>query len=349
MLPAVLVIPGSIETRTGGYGYAREMLKHLPFHGVAAEHVELPSHGQGDCGINVRHWEEAVSKIDRKAAIIVDGLIYGVLPAAMIRRVKRNFVALVHHPLCLETGIGTDEATTLFQSERAALEQAWKVIVSSRTTASVLENLFRVPPRKIAIAPPGTLPAKRARGSSRDVAQIISVGSIIPRKGFDTLVEALSMIRGDNWNCSIVGDRSRDRRCSEALQALIHRRGLSERIKLVGVLSEAELEPLYDEADMFVLPSRYEGFGMVYAEALARGLPVIGTDEGAIPEVVPPEAGILVPKDCANSLAVAVRQLVIDRAARLKLSEGAWSAGQNLPRWKDSMRIVAEVLKSCPS
>ena len=121
---------------------------------------------------------------------------------------------------------------------------------------------------------------------------------MVPRKGYDLLVEALAGLIDLPWTLTIVGDCGRDPATAARLKADIARHRLAPRVTHRRMRCRIErLAELYASSDLFVLPSRHEGFGMAYAEAIAYGLPVIGTTAGAIPETVPAQAGVLVPPD----------------------------------------------------
>jgi glycosyltransferase involved in cell wall biosynthesis len=120
---------------------------------------------------------------------------------------------------------------------------------------------------------------------------------------------------------------------------------LTDRIAVLGAISSEHLASLYDTADLFVLASYFEGYGMAYAEALAHGLPVIGTTAGATPETVPDEARMLVTAGDPAALAEAVRRAVADTDLRLRLSQGALAAARRLPTWPQSGAIFAGALE----
>ena len=172
-----------------------------------------------------------------------------------------------------------------------------RVIATSPTTARTLAADYGVPAERITVAPPGTdRPARRASGNSRgDPVALLAVGAVVPRKGYDLLIEALAGLIDLPWTLTIVGDCGRDRPTAARLKADIARHRLAPRVTIEGAVPDARLAELYAASDLFVLPSRHEGFGMAYAEAIAYGLPVIGTTAGAIPETVPAQAGVLVP------------------------------------------------------
>src|SRR5262249_40494750 len=182
---------------------------------------------------------------------------------------------------------------------------------------------YAVPAERIFIAPPGSDPVAPAQGSADGVVRLLSVGAIVPRKGFDVLVAALGTLAEFPWRLPIVGDRTRNRHAAAALDADIARHRFSDRVTVLGEVPPHQLAKLYAAADVFVLASRFEGYGMAYAEAIATGLPVIGTNAGAIPETVPPGAGILVRPDDASALAEAVRRIIADPDERLRLGSAA--------------------------
>ena len=146
------------------------------------------------------------------------------------------------------------------------------------------------------------------------------------------------------WRLTIVGDCARDAACAAALKADIARLKLGDRIELKGAVDARELSGFYADADVFVLPSRHEGFGMAFAEALAHGLPVIGTTAGAIPDTVPAGAGVLVPPDDRPALAAALRRLIEQPDERVRLSAGARAAVHALPTWRSSAELFSRAI-----
>jgi glycosyltransferase involved in cell wall biosynthesis len=173
---------------------------------------------------------------------------------------------------------------------------------------------------------------------------LLTVGSIVPRKGYDVLAEALATLIDLPWHLTIVGE-DRDEGTAARLKADIARFGLGPRVTLAGAVTAERLTEFYLASDLFVLPSRYEGFGMAYAEAIAHGLPVIGTTAGAIPDTVPTAAGVLVPPGDAVALAAALRRLIEDSAAREHLAAGARSAAAGLPTWRGSAELFSQAIE----
>jgi glycosyltransferase involved in cell wall biosynthesis len=338
-------IPGDPATLTGGYAYDRRIIGELQRRGWT---VDLAGLGEGFPWPDATQHAAATMQLRALPGdwpVVIDGLAFGVLPeAARALAARRSVVALVHHPLALEGGLTDDEVTRLAASERVALAAATRVIATSRTTADLLRRDYAVPAERIDVVVPGTDRQPFTSGGDGAVVQFLSVAAIGERKGFETLVEALAPLKGLSWHLTIAGDRQRDPTTVARLDAAIARHGLQQRIACIGAVPPERLGPLYQGADLFVLASVYEGYGMAFAEALACGLPVIGTTGGAIPEVVPPSAGRLVPPADVAALTEALRALIGDRALRQRLAAGAREAARALPSWEASGVRFAEIL-----
>jgi len=234
----------------------------------------------------------------------------------------------------------------LLASERAALAAVQGVVVTSPSTARMVASDYPVPAERITIAKPGSDPAPLAHGSRDGVVQLLSVGAIVPRKGFDVLIAALATLIDLPWRLTIAGDRTRDPTASARLDADIAIHALGNRIAAPGAVSSQRLATLYAEADVFVLASRFEGYGMAYAEAVAHGLPVIGTVAGAIPDTVPPDTGLLVTPGDVTALAEALRRVIGDDSLRRRLAGAARAAAPQLPTWRQSAEIFAHALEA---
>jgi glycosyltransferase involved in cell wall biosynthesis len=281
------------------------------------------------------------------SAIIIDGLAFGVLPdiASEISR-DHALIALVHHPLAFESGLSQAQAEQFRLSERAALASARHVIVTSATTARLLTAEYGVAADRITVACPGTDTVPPARGSSDGVIRLLSVGAIVPRKGYDVLIAALAMLKDLRWHLAIVGDRSRDPETAARLDADIRRFGLGDRISVLGAVSSERLAELYLEANLFTLASRYEGYGMAFSEAVAHGLPIVGTDAGAIANTVPRGAGLLVPPGDPDALATALCRAIENLEERRRMAAASREAARKLPTWQDSAKVFAAAIEA---
>jgi glycosyltransferase involved in cell wall biosynthesis len=238
-----------------------------------------------------------------------------------------------------------NERMALRESERAALASVSHVIVTSPATRRILVAEYGVPEDTITVALPGieragTAPARKRAGDS---INLLAVGAVVRRKGYDVLIEAVDRLAGLNWQLVIAGDCKRDRATVGELVALIARKRLERRVVLAGSVSDRELAELYRDAHVFVLASRFEGYGMAYAEAVAHGLPIIGTRTGAIPETVPPGAGILVPPDDAAALGTALRSMISYGWLRERCAGVARAAP--MPTWDAAAQAFLDVFQ----
>jgi len=350
--PLVFAIPGTLETATGGYVYDRRVIEGLRARGHAVSVLPL---GEGFPFPDAKTLASAGLALtqaltDRLAdpVLLVDGLALGVLPDAARQAASLGtLAALIHHPLALETGLPEAVARQFRESETEALRHADRIVTTSATTAALLSRDYGVPPEQITIARPGVdpvvLPVRAPRSASGSIS-LLSVGAISPRKGFDLLIGALGGLIHLDWRLTIVGDESRSPETTAALRRQIAALRLEERVLLAGAIPNQALADFYAAADLFVLASRYEGYGMAFQEALAHGLPIIGTSAGAVPEVVPSTAGRLVPPGDAASLRAALSELMLDPVALSGLAAGARAAAATLPRWSDTVDSIEPLL-----
>jgi glycosyltransferase involved in cell wall biosynthesis len=343
MTGIVFAIPGDIPTRTGGYEYDRRVLAGLAERGVEAARCALPPTFPTPSADDIAFVVEAISRHRRAGdVLLIDGLAYGSLPEAAVRALGPRIVALCHHPLSLESGLAPARAAALLESERRALSLAAHVIVTSAHTRALLVRDFGLALEKISVAPPGVDPAPRARGSGAATTLLV-VGAIIPRKAHAALVQALAGLVDLDWRLRIVGSVSHAPDTARALEELIAAKGLAARIEIVGEIGSEELAEVYDRADLFVSASHYEGYGMALAEAMAHGLPIVASAGGAAAETVPEGAALKCRPGDVACLRDALREAIGDRALRIGLAEASWRAGQGLPRWDETARVVARV------
>jgi glycosyltransferase involved in cell wall biosynthesis len=339
-------VPGDLATPTGGYRYDRHIIQELRRIGWQVDVLDvgngfpMPSVVQRATALAI------LSKVPRGCPLVLDGLAFGALPEAGTLRCRTPLVALVHQPLALETGLATAQAHAFRKSERAALAAAARVVVTSEATARILIADYGVLSDRISVVRPGNDRVPPARGSSDAVVRLLSVGSVVPGKGYDLLVAALATIAGLPWRLTIAGDRTRNRGAAAQLDADISTHGLADRIAVLGAVPPERIVELCLGSDVFVLASRFEGYGMALAEAIAHGLPVVSTMVGAIPDTIPAGTGLLVPPNDVAALAQALRRLISDRSERRRLAINARAAATRLPTWQESARLFAGAIKT---
>ena len=341
---AAFVIPGDLSLPTGGYGYDRRILLRLPAYGIDVHHVALPGSFPFPTSDDLSATDDILTALAADQVLLIDGLAYGAMGFDLINRIRQPIVALCHHPLALEAGLDDTKRAQLQLSEHNALARARHVIVTSPMTARILREDFGVSEDRIMVAEPGTDRATRSRGTQFP-PHLLAVGAIVPRKGYDVLIRALAQLVEKPWVLSIVGP-ARDADLVTALETQIADAGLQTRIRLLGARTEAELDEIYVTADIFVMPSLFEGYGMVLGEAMVRGLPIVCTTGGAAAETAPNTAAIKVSPGDAPAFAAAVARLLDDVSLRAAMADAAWSAGLMLPTWDDAAKRIAAVLKA---
>lgn len=362
-----LVVPGALEQRTGGYRYDARMVQELRGRGWQVTVHELPGRyppalADPTSGLTpeVAHLDTLLAGLPDDALVVLDGLAMGGMPdpGPLSRHAGRlRLVSLVHHLLGHETGLSPGRKAELEAREARVLHRCRGILTTSPHTAAVVAALGLAPSR-IRVVLPGTerpgapAPDRRAAAPDRGPVTLLTVGSIVPRKGHDVLVEALARLDGDasgprGWRLEVVGSLDRDPACVAALRRALRSAGLEDRVRLHGERSEDALEAAYRSADLFVLPSHHEGYGMVLAEALARGLPVVSTTAGAIPDTVDPGAlhGVdsdavrLVPPGDSEALARALAAALAsqeDPARRHRARAEALERARRLPTWEET-------------
>jgi glycosyltransferase involved in cell wall biosynthesis len=349
MRSAVLIVPGRLDTHTGGYGYDRRIVGGLRAQGWSVDVREIDGSFPYPSAAARAQAEAVFAAIPAGRAVLVDGLALGALPREAERHSARlRLVALVHHPLARETGLDARTAADFEASERAALASARKVVVTGLATASIV-SAYGVPSSNIVVVEPGTDRSSVARGSGTSSPHMLCVATITPRKGHEILLRALASLETRHWQLTCVGSTDRDPAMSERLRGLVHDLDLDGLVAFAGEATGAALDAHYDAADVFVLATLYEGYGMAVAEALARGLPVVSTATGSIPEIVVGGSGVLVPPGDVEALAGALRTVLNDADARARLAANARRVRNRLPTWDEAATKMAAVLERVAS
>ena len=339
-----LLLPGDLNAATGGTLYDRRIVEGLRGLGWGVSVMCLDPSFPIPTATALTDAAQALANIDDGARVLIDGLALGAMPDQVApHRDRLRLIALVHHPLSLETGLEADLAAALHRSETAALRHVRRVIVTSPSTAKRVLGLG-VAATEIDVIEPGTDPAPLATGSGPGPIRLLCVGTLTPRKGHLLLIDALTGLRDLDWRLTCAGSLERSPDTTVALRRRIDVAGFNGRVRLLGEVPHREMAALYDSADLFVLPSLFEGYGMAYAEALARGLPVLGSRAGAIPDTVPEDAGLLVEPGSTIALAAALEHLMKDADLRARLAAGARRARTRLPTWEDRACRFAEAL-----
>ena len=331
-------IPGDPTTPTGGYIYDARVIEASA---GALNLLRLPGGFPRPTALELSQTRDSLMTA---GPCLIDGLAFGALPVEMVTSLPHSPVVLCHHPLGLETGLNEAESAQLIAGERANLGLAHRVIVTSDATKRTLLDLFGLNDSKVTVAPPGLDRAPPAQGNEPPV--LLTVASLTQRKAHDVLVKALAKVSDLNWRAVWVGPDDRDLMWAAHIRDLAKSEGLAKRIEILGAVDAPTLAKAYLGANIFVLPSRYEGYGMVFDEAMMRALPVIACAAGAAPDVVPQNAGTLVPVDDAAALADAIAEMLADQTKRAQMSAEGRRHALTLPSWNDTWATIKTVLEA---
>ena len=362
--PWHLVVPGPLGQRTGGYLYDARMREELLRRGWDMPLHELPGRFPAADPRARRAMARVLAGLPEGSRVLVDGLALGGLPreaGAQGRRLR--LVALVHHPLADEAGLPPHLESRFALTEREALRHCRGVVVTSSFTAERV-RMLGVPPERIRVVPPGTAPAALVPAPLRAPAfgeedpvsvHLLCVGSLAPRKGQDVLIEAVARIRSQGWSLTLAGSVERDPTFARKVVQRIRELGMDDRIRVAGELDDRELERLYQRTTLLVVPSLYEGYGMVVTEAVVRGIPVLSTDGGALAHTLPDGAGVVVPAGDVDALGRALETLLAHHRARSdqagaarwrNLVAGTRRRSVELPDWSGAASVLGEALRS---
>ncbi|HEY2149682.1 MAG TPA: glycosyltransferase family 4 protein [Vicinamibacterales bacterium] len=347
-MPALtLIVPGRLDTRTGGYGYDRRIVAGLRDRGWGVEVIGLADSFPFPSAEARSEAIRALASVPDGATVLIDGLALGVLPAEVEREAERlRITGLVHHPLAAEAGLDADAIATLERSERRALAAVRSVVVTSAATARSLAA-YGVSADRVTVVEPGTDPAPVAHGGRTSEVALLCVATLTPRKGHELLLGALSSLAQRNWRLTCAGSVDRDPPTVERLRRQLDRSSIADRVEFVGDLDRPALDVCYDAADLFVLATLYEGYGMAVAEALARGVPIVSTATGAIEQLVNgggSPAGVVLPPGDERQFGDALARVIGDADYRARLAEGARRARGRLPTWDAACDRMAAVL-----
>jgi glycosyltransferase involved in cell wall biosynthesis len=336
--PLWAVLPGNIDdpaVPSGGNRYDRIVLNLLD---RAVDEVAISGSWPTPAEPARAKLSRALSDIPDKSDVLVDGLVAcGVPEILKPHRHRLRLIVLVHLPLSDETGLSPGQARDLRARERATLHLAAKVIATSEAAAARISDMHGLSAGTVGVAAPGVAPAAAAVPDEAG-HRLLCVAAVTPRKGQDLLVTALERDLADlRWTCTFAG----------ALVKPVPFGG--DNIRFVGPLQGTALDEAYRNADLFVLPSRAETYGMVVTEALARALPVIATEVGGVPEALglAPDGtrpGLLIPPDDPAALAAALRAWLTEPHLRARLREAAKARRETLPTWDETARRLSEVL-----
>ncbi|MEU6576546.1 glycosyltransferase family 4 protein [Streptomyces sp. NPDC046805] len=350
------VMPGGVDdpaAPSGGNAYDRRVCLDLPGFGwqptryaVAGTWPRPGTPARDELARTLRGLPDG-------SVVLLDGLVACGVPEIVAPEAERlRLAVLVHLPLGDETGLEPSVAADLDARERTVLRAVSAVVATSDWAARRLVSHHGLAPGRVHVAVPGADIAPFAPGTD-GVSHLLCVATVTPRKGQHRLVEALAAVRDLPWSCSCVGGLGQDPEYVAHIRSLIEKYGLTDRLHLTGPRSGAALDASYAAADLMVLTSYVETYGMAVTEALARGIPVLATDVGGLPEALgrAPDGGvpgILVPPEEPAALAAELRGWFGEVDVRRRLKAAARGRRSALDGWATTARSLAGVLQRLP-
>jgi glycosyltransferase involved in cell wall biosynthesis len=345
-----VVVPDGIDDPSrpsGGNTYDRQLCRGLSSRGWAVRERAVPGGWPRPAPASIAALADVVQRIPDDGVVLLDGLVASTAPEVLVTQARRlRMVVLVHMPLGHRPA--TDIAEEVRTREGAVLSAAAAVVTTSAWSRQRLLELYALPADRLHVAEPGVDAAELVTGTPAGGA-LLCVAAVTFDKGHDVLLDALAETLDLSWRCLCVGSLEGDPPFVAALERRARDDGLGDRVDFAGPRVGADLDHSYAAADLVVLASRAETYGMVLTEGLARGLPVIATDVGGLTEALGQGAdgirpGVLVPPGDHVQLGAALRAWLSDAELRERLRRAARERRESLSRWSNTASVIAGVL-----
>ncbi len=340
-----LIIYGSLDTLSGGYLYDRKLVEYLRSQGDSVEIIALPWRNYA-----AHLTDNLTFKLPANLDILIqDELNHSSLIAANQRRHPYPVVSLVHHLRCSE--LRPDWQNAFYRIiEKKYLNSVDGFIFNSRTTQGVVNSLIEKPkPGIIAYPPTDRFGTQLSEDEISERAQkgdlhILFLGNVMYRKGLHTLLDAIKELPM-KVKLDVIGSLTTEPSYTKLMKEVIEKNDLSSFVFLHGPLDKEPLIEKFEQAHILVVPSSYEGFGIVYLEGMGFGLPAVGTTAGAAGEVIEhKKTGYLIEPDDSKSLAKYLRSLAEDRGLLTRLSLQARERYLRQPSWGETAKNIREFL-----
>jgi glycosyltransferase involved in cell wall biosynthesis len=342
-----VVLPDGVDDPlrpSGGNTYDRHLCHELSSQGWIVHECAVGGFWGLPDAASFAALERTLGQIPDDAVVLLDGLIASTAPGVLTPQASRlRLIVLIHMPLGHRPA---DDAARWREGE--VLTVATATVTTSAWARRRLLELYDLPAHRVRVAEPGATAVELVPGTEAGEA-LLCVGAVSFEKGHDVLLEALESIAALSWHCTCVGSLDRDPPFVAGLRRRALDHGSGERVSFSGPRTGADLDRSYASADLLVLASRAETYGMVVTEALARGLPVVAAEVGGVGEALGEgesgvRPGVLVAPGDPVALASALSAWLGDAELRTRLRRAAAQRRESLPRWASSAAVVAGVL-----
>lgn len=352
-----LVIYGNLDTLSGGYLYDRRLVEYLREMGDTVSVFSQPWKPTYTLRLAQNLNRQWVKEVTHQA---LDILLEDELNHPSLFHLNRQIcklrqfpiVTIVHHLLSSEEQL-PGQKEFIRRVEKAYLCGVDGFVFNSVTTRQTVETLLKRPAVPSVVATPGgdrlgtgmNEQQIEARWARRSELSLLFIGNIIRRKGLHVLLRALGELRREGWRLRVVGRLDVDKDYVQQMVDLSRRLGIAERVAFLGLWRDEALRKELQESDVLVVPSQYEGFGIVYLEGMSFGLPCLATTSGAAGEMINNEVeGFLIPPNDWRALSVKIMELMENPSRLLQMSLSARRRFQAFPGWRESMTRVREFL-----
>jgi glycosyltransferase involved in cell wall biosynthesis len=343
-----VVVPDWIDEParvSGGSRYDRRICDELRDTGWTVAEIAAAGRWPRPGAADLDALAESLDALPDDALVVVDGLIASPAGPVLVPRSERLRLVVLVHMIFGGDAVAEDD-------ERAVLTAARAVVTTSAWSRRSLLDRYALPPARVHVVRPGTEAAPAGTGTA-DGGRLLCVGTVGSHKGQDLLVAALAEVADLPWSCTVVGALDREPAFVAALERRARAAGIADRVRYPGVRTGPALQLEYRRADVLVLPSRTEAYGMVVSEALAAGRPVIAAAVGGVPEALGRTSlgvpGLLVPPDDSGALAAALERWLTDADLRCRLARAALRRRDTLPDWRTTGDRLRTVLTRIPA
>lgn len=355
-----LIFYGSLNTRSGGYLYDRKLVEYLNQQGDVVELISLPwrSYAQHLLDNFSGELHTRLEKLD------VDFLLQDELNHPSLFRLNQSLrncpplISIVHHLRCSEAGWPALQRRLYAWVERRYLRSLDGYIFNSQTTRQSVQALLgdqRLQDGKFLVALPAgdqfsldfTDQEIIERAHQPGPLRLVFLGNLIPRKGLHILLKALTRLPANSVELKVIGNLAVDSSYTRKIERQIKAEGLGERVRLLGSLENEQVAAELRKAQVLVVPSTYEGYGIAYLEGMSCGLPAIGTTSGAAHEIITHrQDGFLVRANDPISLGEAIAQVSDDRQLLILMSLAARRRSAAQPTWEQTGQRIRRFLET---